>query len=121
MPVRALIVDDNQAFLAAARTILDGPEVGVVGVAANGADALRSVHELKPDLVLLDIDLGAESGFALAREIAQQLDGASPKMILISAHPEDEFAELIAESPALGFLTKSDLCPATVAGLLRGG
>ena len=116
--LRTLIVDDNRSFLAAAQAVLDGPEVRVIGVASSGFEALGQLGELKPDVVLLDIDLGDESGFTLAEQISERLDGACPKLILISAHPEDEFAELIAESPAVGFISKSDLSAAAVVELL---
>ena len=46
------------------------------------------------------------------------LESSTPKLILISTHPEDKFADLIAESPALGFIAKAELSPATLGGLL---
>jgi CheY-like chemotaxis protein len=115
---RTLIVDDNVSFLAAAKTILDGAEFAIVDAVTNSADALAKVEELELDLILLDIDLGEESGFVLARQIGDRLDGGAPKMVLVSAHPEDDFADLIAESPAVGFLAKSELSRARLTGLL---
>jgi CheY-like chemotaxis protein len=119
VPQRTLIVDDNRSFRAAARTALDGPDFTIVDVVANSADALDKVDELELDLVLLDIDLGEESGFVLARQIRDRFDHRAPKMVLISTHPEDDFADLIAESPAVGFLAKSELSRDRLAALLR--
>ena len=119
MPLRTLIVDDNASFRTAARTILDGPEFRVVGEAASAGEALRRAEELDPEIILLDIDLGEDSGFAVARRLSARIDGAGAKLIMISIHPEERFADLIAESPAVGFLAKSDLAPYRLAELLR--
>ena len=100
--LRCLIVDDSVRFLRAARALLERDGIAVVGVAVNSADALRTVAELRPDVTLVDIDLRGESGLELSRH----LDG---RVILISSHAEDDYADLIAESPALGFLSKTSL------------
>ena len=118
MPLRTLIVDDSALFRAAARTILDGSEFSVVGEAANAGEAMRRAEELDPEIILLDIDLGEDSGFAVARQVTGRPNGARARLILISIHPEDRFAELIAESPAVGFLAKSDLSADRLAALL---
>jgi len=116
--LRCLIVDDNAAFLAAAHAILEGPDFTIVGEATNAHEALEQADHLAPDLVLLDIDLGEDSGFALARQLADREGVDVPTMILLSAHPGDDFADLIAESPALGFIPKPDLSPKTLSELL---
>jgi hypothetical protein len=63
MALRLLIVDDNAHFLRAARTLLEREGVRVVAVASTSAEAVRLARELRPDVTLLDIDLGNESGF----------------------------------------------------------
>jgi len=118
VPLRCLIVDDNAAFVAAARSILDGPQLTVVGDAATVAEAHERAHKLAVDVILIDIDLGEESGLALARELAARNRNPAPRIVLISAHPEDDFADLIAESPAVGFVAKSELSALAVAELL---
>ena len=70
MPLRCLLVDDNDAFLETARTLLERQGVQVAGVASNIAGALRQARALRPDVVLVDIGLGEESGFELARLLA---------------------------------------------------
>jgi DNA-binding NarL/FixJ family response regulator len=116
--LRCLIVDDSPRFLDAARGLLERQGLTVVGVASNGAEALQRVEQLRPDVTLLDIDLGGESGLELARRLHDQ-DGPGP-VILISTHAEQDYAELIAASPAIGFLPKTALSADAIRGLLAG-
>jgi DNA-binding NarL/FixJ family response regulator len=118
VPLRCLIVDDNTSFLAASCAVLQGREVSVVAVANSLAEGLERADELAPDLILVDIDLGEESGFDLARQLACRAHATPADVILISTHPEDDFADLIAESPALGFVSKSDLSAGAIAEVL---
>jgi CheY-like chemotaxis protein len=118
--LRCLLVDDSPHFLDAARGLLERQGVTVVGVASNSADALRRAEELRPDVTLLDIDLGGESGLELARRLQRQ-DGQAPgPVILISTHAEQDYAELIAASPAVGFLSKTALSGDAIRELLAG-
>jgi DNA-binding NarL/FixJ family response regulator len=116
--LRCLIVDDSPRFLDAARGLLEGQGVDVVGVASTSAEALRRVEELRPDVTLLDLDLGGESGLELARRLHGRA-GPAP-LILISTHAEQDYAELIAASPAIGFLPKTALSADAIRGLLAG-
>lgn len=84
--------------------------MAVVGVATTCAEALRLEEELRPDVVLVDIRLGDESGFDLARRL-------NSTVILISTHAESEFAEEIAASPAAGFVHKAQLSGSAVLRL----
>ena len=118
--LRCLIVDDNPRFVAAARLLLERQGAQVVGVATTGDEAIQRIRELRPDVTLLDINLGAESGFQVARRIHRQADQATSPVILISSHAEQDYADLIAASPSLGFLAKSDLSASAVRDLLEG-
>jgi CheY-like chemotaxis protein len=118
--LRCLIVDDSPRFLDAARGLLEGQGITVVGVASNTADALRRTGELRPDVTLLDIDLGGESGLELARRLHGQAGQAPGLVILISTHAEQDYAELIAASPAIGFLPKTALSGDAIRDLLAG-
>jgi DNA-binding NarL/FixJ family response regulator len=109
MPLRVLIVDDNVHFLSAARGLLDGDGITVVGVATTGGEGLRLAAELQPDVTLVDIDLGEESGFDVARRLKAADSTNAQLVILTSAYPEEDFDELIQASPAIGFLPKTDL------------
>ncbi len=121
MPLRYLLVDDNHAFLEAASVLLEREGVTVVGVASSIAEALRQARALRPDVILVDIGLGDESGFDLARLLAQDGQGGQgvgAEVILISTRAEADYAELIAESPAAGFLPKSELSARGISRIL---
>jgi CheY-like chemotaxis protein len=123
MGLRCLIVDDSRPFLRAAQGLLEREGIRVVAVASNSADALRQAEELRPDLALVDIDLGPENGF----DLATQLDGRGrsepgadpPTIILISSHAEEDFEELIAGSPAIGFVGKAALSASAIHALME--
>ena len=100
MPLRCLLVDDNDAFLEAARVLLEREGMQVAGMASNIAGALRQARALRPDVILVDIGLGEESGFELARLLAadgqdgqrvqrgQGIQRGRADVILISAQAE---------------------------------
>ena len=116
MPLRCLLVDDSDAFLQTASLLLEREGMKVAGVASSIAEALRQARVLRPDVILVDIGLGTESGFALARLLARDDQGA--EVILISAGAEADYADLIAESPAAGFLTKPELSAGGIGRIL---
>jgi CheY-like chemotaxis protein len=118
--LRCLLVDDSPRFLAAARGLLEREGVTVVGVASTGAEALRSVEALHPDVTLLDIDLGGESGFEVALRLHRDVGLPASQLILISTYAELDYAELIAASPVAGFLSKSALSAGAIRDLLGG-
>ena len=121
MPLRCLLVDDNEAFLEAASPLLEREGVTVVGVASSIAEALRQARALRPDVILVDIGLGEESGFDLARLLAQDGrggQGVGAEVILISTGAEADYSELIDESPAAGFLAKSELSVRDISRIL---
>ena len=112
--IRCLLVDDNRTFLETARGLLDRQGVTVAGVASSTAEALRQAAALRPDVAVVDIGLGDESGFDLARRLA----AAGIAVILISTRAEADYADLIRESPAAGFLPKAELSAAGIRRLL---
>lgn len=117
MPLRCIIVDDYQPFLKVAQAKLERQGMAVVGVATNGTEALSQARELSPDVVLVDVSLGTESGFDVAREISPYVGN----VILISSddhYEDDDYAELLAGSPAVGFLSKATLSADTISLLV---
>jgi len=127
MPLRCLLVDDNEAFLEAASVLLEREGLTVVGMASSIAEALRQARALRPDVILVDIGLGDESGFDLAQLLArdgqggqgdQGGQGVGADVILISARAETDYSDMVAESPAAGFLAKSELSARGISRIL---
>jgi DNA-binding NarL/FixJ family response regulator len=119
VPLRCLIVDDNVSFREEMRDLLAEQGLEVVGGAGSAAEAQRQIAELRPDVVLIDIDLRGESGFELTRRLHEDPDlGAASHVILISTHDEAEYSDLIEASSALGFLAKIDLSAAAIGRVL---
>ena len=112
--MRCLVVDDNPSFLEAARILLGREGITVVGTASTSAEALRQASTLRPDVILVDIALGSENGFDLARDLV--VYGIS--VIMTSTSAEADYADLVAESPAAGFLPKAELSAARIRLLL---
>ena len=116
MPLRCLLVDDSESFLASASRLLTAQGVEVVGCAASGAEALQLAQKLEPDVALVDVQLGREDGLEVTRRLAAT--APATRVILISSHSKDELGELIADSPATGFLPKPALGADAIAKLL---
>ena len=121
MTLRLLLVDDSTYFLRAARTLLEQEGVDVVAAASTSAEAIERARALRPDVTLVDIDLGDESGFDCARRLAEDAGVGAGRVVLISAYPEADLRELIDASPAVGFLPKSQLSSQAIRQLLGEG
>jgi CheY-like chemotaxis protein len=117
MATRALIVDDNADFLAAARVLLEREGVQVLAVASTVAGALGLIDQHEPDVVLVDIDLGDENGFDLAERLSAPQGRRTP-VILISTDAEADLEDLIKASTAIGFVPKSRLSADAISELL---
>ena len=108
--MRCMIVDDNVSFLLAMASMLERDGALVVATASNGPDALDRAQACDPDVVLVDVRLGGENGFDVARRIEERVTagtGRRPAIILISTHSEDELADRLAANPTFGFLDKT--------------
>jgi CheY-like chemotaxis protein len=117
MPLRCLIVDDSQTFLASARRLLESQGLVVVGLATSGAEAIQLARELRPDVALIDIELAGESGGDVARDLDEATEGQTP-VILISAHAGEDVTDLATKTTVAGFLPKAQLSKAAVIGLI---
>jgi CheY-like chemotaxis protein len=111
-----LIVDDHPSFRASARAVLEG-DFQVVGEAADGASALEAVRALRPDVILLDVQLPDMEGFDVC-DVIENGNGWAPSIILVSSRDMTDYGESIAASCAVGFLPKADLSSEAVAALL---
>jgi two-component system nitrate/nitrite response regulator NarL len=116
MPLSCLIVDDNTKFLEAARFLLGEEGLVIVGVATSSAEAVAQVQALRPDVALIDIELGEENGFDLAEQL--HASGAPRAIIIISTHARWEFEDLIAAGPAAGFVAKTELSRGAIRDVL---
>jgi DNA-binding NarL/FixJ family response regulator len=117
IPLTCLIVDDSPSFLEAARQLLADDGVTVVGVAATSEQAVNETLALSPDVALVDVDLGTESGLDVAQRLTR-LPHGGPPVVLISAESGSELAELVDASGALGFVSKTDLSGDAIRNLL---
>jgi DNA-binding NarL/FixJ family response regulator len=115
--MKVLIVDDEPIARRGLRAQLAAlPGIEFAGECANRADAVAEIVRRSPDVVLLDVQLGDEDGLELARRLDVELPDTP--VILVSTHAEDELAELIADSPAIGFVPKRTLGAEAIAALL---
>ena len=115
-----LIVDDHPGFRGWARAVLQAEGFGVVGEAADGAGAIQAVGALRPDVVLLDIQLPDMSGFEVAERLrGGGAGGAGGRVVLISSRDAADYGTRIASSPVAGFLAKADLSGAALAAVLE--
>lgn len=111
-----LIVDDHDEFRTSARALLEAEGFAVVGEAANGAEAIEAVGALRPAIVLLDVQLPGPDGLAVAEGIAAGPD--PPAVVLISSRDATAYGPRLGQTPARGFIAKSELSGAALAGLL---
>jgi CheY-like chemotaxis protein len=116
--LRCVIVDDSPVFRTSATRLLERQGITVAGVAGTCREALRGVRELRPDIVLVDIQLGGESGFDLVRCLHDATASQAVWSILISNTAEQDYSDLIAASPAVGFLAKAALSAGAIRDLL---
>ena len=117
--MRCLIVDDSADFRDAASAMLERAGISVVGIASNSAEALRCYEDLRPDVALVDIDLGGEDGFTLAKQLDRASSASALAVILVSTYAESDLSEMIDASPAVGFLQKFSLSPDAIRDLLQ--
>jgi DNA-binding NarL/FixJ family response regulator len=111
-----VLVDDSEEFLASGALLLKSQGVDVVGCAANGDQAFDLIEAFGPDVALVDIELGDEDGLALSEELVAR--APSTAVILISSYDRNDLGELLARSPAVGFLPKTELGFDAIARLL---
>ena len=116
MPRTVLIVDDHAGYRAGARALLESDGFEVVGEAADGEAAIEAARRLRPDIVLLDVQLPGLDGFAVAERLAAA--SHPPVVVLISSRDADAFRRRLAGSPVRGFIAKAELSGECLASLL---
>jgi DNA-binding NarL/FixJ family response regulator len=115
---RILIVDDHPGFRATARTLLAADGFDVVGEAEDGRSALEAVERLRPDLVLLDVQLPDTDGFSVSRAVCR-LNGKAPRVVLTSSHDAADFGPIVGRCGAAAFVPKAELTGAALRAVLR--
>jgi DNA-binding NarL/FixJ family response regulator len=115
---RVLIVDDHPSFRATARAVLSADGFEVVGEAQDGVSALEAIERLRPDLVLLDVQLPDTDGFSIALEVGK-LNGDAPTIVLTSSHDASDFGPLVGRCGAAAFVPKAELTGAALRAVLR--
>jgi DNA-binding NarL/FixJ family response regulator len=116
VPLRVLIVDDHADFREAVSALLAADGIDVVGTAADAAEAVGAASALRPDLVLLDIQLPGTDGFAVAESLAEL--PRPPAVAFISSRDRATYAARLAGAPALGFIPKSELSGVALIALV---
>jgi DNA-binding NarL/FixJ family response regulator len=117
VPRTVLIVDDHDGFRRDARALLEADGFEVVGEAADGESAIAEAQRLRPLLVLLDIQLPDTDGFEVSAKLAETAD--PPAVVLTSSREASAYRRRLADSPARGFVAKSELSGEALAALLR--
>jgi DNA-binding NarL/FixJ family response regulator len=112
-----LIVDDHTGFRSFARRLLEAGGFDVIGEAGDAIEAAEAVRRLRPQLVLLDLQLPGEDGLVLATRLAAT--PVPPIVVLVSSRDPGDYGPRLRSSGAAGFIPKAELSPAAVAALLR--
>ena len=116
--VRILIVDDHPSFRRCARALLEEDGFAVIGEAEDGEGALEAIGSLRPDVVLLDVQLPDMDGFAVLEQL--ETNGTEEtQVVLVSSREASDYDGLIRASGARGFISKAELTGAAVRVLLR--
>jgi len=111
-----LVVDDHPTFRATARTLLEAEGFEVVGEAADGTEALAKARELKPEVVLLDVQLPDIDGFEVAERLRS--NGSAPAIVLVSSRDAADYGDVIKTCGARGFVPKAELSGPSIRALL---
>jgi DNA-binding NarL/FixJ family response regulator len=111
-----LIVDAHPSFRSTARALLEAEGFEVVGVAEDGAGAIEAAKRLRPEVILLDVQLPDIDGFEVAARLTS--NGTSPAVVLTSSRDVSEFGALVDRSGARGFVPKAELSGKALVSLL---
>jgi DNA-binding NarL/FixJ family response regulator len=111
-----LIVDDHSEFRASAAELLGAEGFDVIGAAPDAQRAVELALRLRPQIVLLDVQLPDQDGFAVAARLAREPQ--PPQVVLISSRDATAYGRRVTDAPVRGFIAKRDLSGATVAALV---
>jgi two-component system nitrate/nitrite response regulator NarL len=117
MAVRLMLVDDSPQFLDLAARLLAAQGMTIAARASCGDEALRLAVACRPDVALVDVELGEEDGIVLAGRLASSGDVGN--VILISIRDRSELAELTSDTGIAGFLRKDVLDARAITEIIR--
>ncbi len=117
MAVKVLIVDDHPTFRSFARELLESEGFEVIGEAADGTSAVESATALRPDLILLDVQLPDISGFQVAERL--RVVGVPAPVVLTSSRDASSYGDQVASSGAVGFIPKAELSGQALRALFK--
>jgi DNA-binding NarL/FixJ family response regulator len=116
MDATVLIVDDHPSFRTSARRVLEDAGYQVIGEAQDGRSALAAARDLRPTVILLDVQLPDVDGFEVALRLSSGDD--PPAVVLTSSRDGGDFGGMVAASGARGFLPKDEVSGPAIAALL---
>ena len=117
MTTTVLIVDDHETFRSFARSLLESEGFEVIGEAGDGESGIAAVESLRPDLVVLDVQLPDLSGFEVARRLTE--GGVAIPIVLTSSRDAASYGDQIASSGSLGFVPKAELSGDAIRALMK--
>ena len=104
--IRVLLADDHAVVRAGLKAVLGSArDIVVVGEASNGAEAVALAARVKPDVVVMDLSMGASDGITATRELVAA--GPTPRVLVLTMHAEEEYLVQALEAGAAGYLVKS--------------
>ena len=118
MEPTAVIIDDHAGFRAQAAELLRTSGYEVVGSCPDGRSAVAAISALRPDVVLLDVQLPDTDGFALISQLDAVSEGAT--IVLISTREAADYGGRVARSGAAGFISKAELSAQSLANVVAG-
>ncbi len=116
MSLSLLVVDDHAGFRSHVCSLFSQHGFDVAGEAADGASALEQVRRLRPDVVLLDVQLPGIDGFEVAISLSRQ--SFAPRVVLTSSRDATEYGERLRRAPILGFIPKHELSGSALAAMV---
>ncbi len=116
MSLALLIVDDHPGFRSLACGLFSEQGFDVAGEAADGESALEQVRRLRPDVVLLDVQLPGIDGFEVALRLRRE--AFAPRVVLTSSRDATQYGERLRLAPVAGFIPKHELSGSALAAIV---
>jgi len=103
--IRVLLVDDHSVVRAGLKSVLSAtPDITIVGEASNGREAIAAAHQLKPDVVVMDLSMPDIDGISATKEI---IANEHSRVLILSMHAEEDYLVPAMEAGASGYLVKT--------------